>query len=86
MDPFQNLPVDAWEPPKKALISDKKKWKDKQGSMMTKIRLQTFGGPKLRDFIAEEVRAMEQLRIDLFCTPYKEEMDANGGGSAATNT
>jgi hypothetical protein len=72
VDPFNNIPVDIFEPPIKAPFGNKNEWKDAQAAMMSSIRSMTIGGEKLREFMSKEVRKLQQKRFDLFCQYYSD--------------
>lgn len=66
-NPFQNMPVDSFKPPRKAKATDVLQWQNLVKAMMKKIGDLKIGGDALRVILNEESMKLELKRLDLFC-------------------
>jgi len=67
IDPFKDMPVENFVPPKGADLKDVMMWEDTVADLKERIRKMKVGGKTLRDTIRKEVRALQLLRFQTFC-------------------
>ena len=68
VDPFKNQSVESFKVPVKAPMSARRKWESSLKTMLDRVQKLSFGGQKLRDYLATEVEKLEILRFELFCS------------------
>ena len=67
VNPFKNVPPDAFTPPREANDEVLKKWATAVHEVTTKISRLQVGGQKLREAASIEAKKLDELRLTLFC-------------------
>jgi len=67
VNPFKNVPPDAFTPPREANDEVLKQWAAAVHEVTTKISRLQVGGQKLREAASIEAKKLDELRLTLFC-------------------
>jgi hypothetical protein len=67
VDPWENVPVENWKVPTAASMKEAKRWKKTLQDFLHSVSSISYGGPKLRKYLQEQVEILQIDRFETFC-------------------